>query len=193
MSSTSRHRRIRIGRIVDNQYGYLKAPTEINWWEKDRSPLSLGTLSKDLGSLLRAYRGNCQHILLRQTAQCFTIIWAMDESGDVKIAFEELTTEALAHGGTLATNAGYPRRRGATYHPVEEKKLGHPTLLGGGKARVAGELILDIVDDKLFWYVNCSSGRYCRTSPPSSAQKKAVHDLFIQLMDDEVLWDDVDD
>lgn len=177
---------------LDLRYGGPRGPHEINDWEQGREPLSLATLNGELGQTLLSYRTICQAPLLRKAAQCFTLIWAMDESGEIRIAYEELTTEALEHEGTIASFKGYPRRRGATTHPVEFKKLGHPTLLKSGDARVAGELFLDFVDGSLFWFVNCSSGRYCRKIAPSKAQQKAVHELFMDLIDNEVRYDDVD-
>jgi hypothetical protein len=70
------------------------------------------------------------------------------------IAVEEL---ALADG---IKRRGVPKRRNGQ-HPASEKKLGHPTLVDGGKARIAGELAIEEISGRFAWVVNCSSGRYC--------------------------------
>ncbi|WP_370301650.1 hypothetical protein [Pseudooceanicola sp.] len=87
--------------------------------------------------------------------------------------------------------AGYPRRRNFPVHPAEEKKLGHPTLLAGNMARVAGELFLDEDENELFWFMNVSSGRYCRFDPPTAAQVRKALGLFQELIDEEVRLDDI--
>ncbi|PWE31159.1 hypothetical protein DDZ14_14140 [Maritimibacter sp. 55A14] len=110
----------------------------------------------------------------------------MDGNGDIYIAVEELAE--TIDGMTVE---GYPRRRNFPVHPAEEKKLGHPTLLMGGPARTAGELFLDEVDGELLWFVNVSSGRYCRITPPTDAQAGKVLERFKGLIDESVQLDDI--
>lgn len=99
----------------------------------------------------------------------------MDHLGDIYIAVEEIALQSLAE-----LHVGYPRLRGYE-HPSEHKKLGHPTLLGGGEARIAGELALDEMKGKLHWFLNAHSGRYCRQLPPSKSQLASVAASFKQF------------
>ncbi|NES97427.1 MAG: hypothetical protein F6K32_19840 [Desertifilum sp. SIO1I2] len=65
-------------------------------------------------------------------------IWAVDESGNLRI------------GEEVEVGPG--------------QKLGHPTLVDGGKARVAGEIKFNEVTKQ--WRINDSSGRYSRGRSP---------------------------
>lgn len=176
---------------LDSVFGRLRGPSEVNEWENGRAPHSLVVLDAAVSSALLEYRRVCQASLLIRAAQAFAFIWAMDVQGHIVIACEELSDEALEYDGEVP-HQGYPRRRGIGSHPVEKKKLGHPTLVSCGQARVAGELYLDIDEGNLFWFVNCSSGRYCRQVAPSTSQQSAVHQLFMELLDNDVRWDNVD-
>jgi hypothetical protein len=50
--------------------------------------------------------------------------------------------------------------RGIPLNP-NVKPLGHPLLVGGGPARIAGEIYVDYDDDgQLTWVLNNKSGRY---------------------------------
>jgi len=161
-------------------------------WEVDSTPKSLVVLNKEFGAHLRAYREVAQCDLFWNVAQCSGFLWAMDEDCHIRLAYEEIVVD-IDPAEVPGLKEGYPRRRGFPIHPADEKKLGHPTLVGRGSARVAGELFLDVVEQKLHWFVNCQSGRYCgdpglRPSPP---QCEAAHDLFKELIDAEVLFDDL--
>lgn len=173
----------------DIKFGELRFPSNLREWEDGASPVSKSLLDKDLGQKLRGYRDICQADLFRSAAQCFSFIWVMDEKCDVLVAYEEIVTGMPVVTGTGLLKNGHPRRRGFPSHPADEKKLGHPTLVDGGKARVAGELFLDVADGLLQWYVSCGSGRYCRVAPPDLDQQGQVHALFMHLIDDQVRFD----
>lgn len=61
----------------------------------------------------------------------------------------------------------------------------------GAEARAAGELFLDDVDGELMWFVNVSSGRYCRFDPPTKQQTGKILDLFRSIIDPDVQLDDI--
>jgi hypothetical protein len=147
-------------------------------------------MTKEIGADLKGYRDLAQTDLFWNVSQCFAFIWAMDSVGDVHIAYEEILVDMDGVADLSKLKEGYPRRRGFPVHPAMEKKLGHPTLIGGGPARVAGELFLDVRDQKLHWFVNCGSGRYCADRKPSKRQSDNVHELFMEFIDNEVLYDD---
>ena len=77
------------------------------------------------------------------------ILWLVDQNGDIIFAIEE----AVADGLPLDV----PRHRRAE-HKVGKAKLGHPALIAGRKARVAGEIYYDPRDN--VWKINMNSGRY---------------------------------
>ncbi|MER9628345.1 MULTISPECIES: hypothetical protein [unclassified Mesorhizobium] len=153
---------------LDAEFGELREPERIMSWEKERSPNSLCTVDVGLLAALSSLRDCAQSPLLKSAAQTQNYLWVMDANGDIKIAVEEI---AVLDG--KPDIRGYPRRRGYK-HPSEDQKLGHPTLLDGGKARIAGELALDLHDDKLLWILNANSGRYCKQKPPSKSQVDAA-------------------
>ncbi|RWC31486.1 hypothetical protein [Mesorhizobium sp.] len=157
---------------LDTEFGELRGPERIMKWEEDRTPNSLCTLDAELLATLSSLRDCAQSSLLKSAAQTQNYLWVMDASGSIKIAIEEI---AVLDG--KPDTRGFPRRRGYK-HPSEDKKLGHPTLLAGGKARIAGELALDLNDDKLLWVLNANSGRYCKQKPPSKSQVDAAANLI---------------
>jgi hypothetical protein len=156
---------------LDEQFGELRPPERIMHWEKGRRPNSLCTVDVNIVATLTKLRECAQSQLLRSAAQTQNYLWIMDASGSIKIAIEEL---ALLDG--KPDTRGFPRRRGYK-HPSEDKKLGHPTLLDGGSARIAGELVLDLHEGKLHWVFNAASGRYCREKPPTQRQVDAAANL----------------
>lgn len=171
---------------LDHEYGKLRAPYKVDPWEVGRCPESRSVLTRDLGQFLAGYRKVSQNGLFKHAARSITYLWAMKDNGEISIAVEEL---AEMPDGTEVR--GFPRRRNYPRHPAEEKKLGHPCLVEERDARVAGELFLDEVTGTLCWYVNVSSGRYCRFHPPTPAQVANVVQQFRELIDEEVKLDDL--
>lgn len=171
----------------DAAYGALRGPSSIQPWENGNVPASKVALSIEIGKQLQSYRDLSGSDLFGSAAICFQFIWAMDANCQIYVAFEELWSQPASSGEENRT--GHPRRRGFPAHPAEEKKLGHPTLLEGGPARAAGELFLDEDGSKLQWYVNVASGRYCRLIPPTQEQCGALHRLFTEMIDSDILWD----
>lgn len=144
---------------------YLRA------WE-DRAPVSLSILNRNLAQALSELKSVCEHSLLRMVAQSTNYLWAMDVNGDVWIAVEELAVRSLE-----SDTSGLPMLR-RILHPSDTKKLGHPTLINSGEARIAGEIAMDAAGGGLRWILNAQSGRYCRENPPSQAQIDNVGKLF---------------
>lgn len=182
-------KRVGIGKVklaLDDEYGQLRPPFKVDPWEVSRVPRSKCELNQSVGNSLSEMHKVSQSQLFRHAARTLTYIWAMDDAGTVQIAVEEL---AEMPDGTKVE--GYPRRRNFPVHPSEEKKLGHPTLLNGGLARAAGELFLDEIDGNLFWFVNVSSGRYCRITPPTKDHVDNLVKRFRELVQDDVQLDDI--
>ncbi|MCY0149774.1 hypothetical protein OEG84_19195 [Hoeflea sp. G2-23] len=160
---------------LDETFGVLRGAERIEEWENGRSPLSLSSLDTELAQRLAELSRIVQSNLLKPAARTQSYIWAVTEDGSIKISVEELSIRQPE-----ATFSGYPRRRGYK-HPSEDKKLGHPTLLDGQKARIAGELAFDEKEGGLHWVLNASSGRYCRHMPPSEKQIQNVAARFLEL------------
>lgn len=161
---------------LDVQFGIPRLPEKVDDWEEDRRPESLSVLDEKLAETLRELDKLAQTKLMRYAMRAKSYIWAMDEKGKIVIAVEEL---AMKKPDTIYP--GYPRRRGLK-HPAEDKKLGHPTLIAAGHARIAGELAFDEDEnDALRWVLNANSGRYCRQKPPKKDQIDRVADRFREL------------
>jgi hypothetical protein len=144
-------------------------------WEHERVPNSLCTLDPDLAGRLKNLEQCVQTALLKFAATTQNFLWAIDATGNVLVAVEE-----IGEFGDTPSMRGYPRRRGLR-HPAEDRKLGHPTLVKGGKVRIAGELALDEDGDGVHWVLNANSGRYCKQKPPRKAHVDAVARLFSDI------------
>lgn len=171
---------------LDKNFGSLRSPYKVDPWEAGRRPESLSELTPELGKHLASYRDVVQTCLFKHAARTLTYLWVMRDDGEIAMAVEEL---AEMPDGTDVH--GFPRRRNYPRHPAEEKKLGHPCLVSECDARVAGELFLDELTGTLCWYVNVSSGRYCRFEPPTPDQVANVVELFRDLIGDDVKLDDL--
>lgn len=173
----------------DSRFGLPRPPTSIQPWEHDVAPVSKVLLDVDSGKALKDYGQVASSALFRAAAKCFLFIWAMDIDGAVHVAFEEVLPPETSSGPPLL--CGHPRRRRFPAHPAAEKKLGHPTLVSCGNARIAGELFLDECDRKLMWYINVASGRYCRDMQPTPDQCEAVRHYFETMIDETVILDEI--
>ncbi|MGE6697145.1 hypothetical protein ACQKH5_05585 [Hyphomonas sp. NPDC076900] len=161
---------------LDIQFGTPRTPEKVDDWERDRRPKSLSELNANLAATLCDLDKLAQTSLMRCALSAKSYIWAMDEAGKIVVAVEELAIEEPE-----GVYSGYPRRRGLR-HPSEEKKLGHPTLLNEGSARIAGELAFDEVENNVVtWVINANSGRYCRQKPPEKQQLDNVAARFREL------------
>ncbi|WP_132664693.1 hypothetical protein [Rhizobium sp. PP-CC-3G-465] len=163
-------------------FGTPRLPEKVDDWERGRTPESLSVLNNGLATTLCELGKLAQTKLMRYALRAKSYIWAMDENGKIVLAVEELAIEKPE-----TIYPGYPRRRGLR-HPSEDKKLGHPTLIGEGPARIAGELAFDEDDkDELRWVLNANSGRYCKQKPPEKAQIDRIATRFRELGVDVVV------
>lgn len=168
-----------------DEFGSLREPTAIHPWENELTPKSKILLDSNVAHYLISYKKLSEIDLFYNAIQRFQFIWAMDEYYDIWIAYEEIVD-------VDSTLSGHPRRRGCPSHPADEKKLGHPTLVNCGMARIAGELYLDEEESgDLVWMLNASSGRYCRKTPPSTLQCEAIQNRFHMIIGESVKWDDI--
>jgi hypothetical protein len=163
----------RMADSLDEKFGLARGPERVDKWEENRSPESLCFLDEGLALALIKLQECVQSQLLKFDARAKNYLWVVGVDGKLALAIEEIALKPPD-----APLSGYPRRRGFR-HPVEEKKLGHPTLAGGGKVRIAGELAFDEIGSRrLQWVLNANSGRYCKQLPPTKTQIDAVASLF---------------
>lgn len=144
-------------------------------WEKHRKPSSLCVLTADCGAMMRMLLNACEHRPFEAVATSFTLIWAMDESGEIHVAVEE-----LAQVEDERVDGGFPMRRNFPVLVPGEKKLGHPCLVHDMRARAAGELYIDEYEGKKSWFLNFQSGRFHREVErrPTADQANNIARLF---------------
>jgi hypothetical protein len=179
---------------LDEMFGQAKAPSLVHPWEVNRVPRSKSNLDKSTGQFFIAHKKLSNQEVFKFTASTITYLWAMDNDGKIHVAVEELAElpDHLADPENKQEMTGHPRMRGYPYHPATTKKLGHPTLLAGAPARIAGELFLDCVDgETLKWHMNDNSGRYCNINKPTKSHKKNLLEFFQNILGEPIAFDDV--
>ncbi len=134
---------------LDKLYGALQPPAHIKDFERDPSGAAVCLRPQSLTSLSPA--------VLAGLRQDVIYLWVVDRHGDVMIAIEELLD-------------GTPRKPGSA-----ERALGHPTLVDGGQARIAGELHWSASEG--VWKLTNKSGRYGRR-PDAGVLLANVAEIF---------------
>ena len=154
---------------LDALFGTARTPTaaQVEDWESKATPQSrmvvTPTVDRRLSDVLSNLPSGPE--LLRYALRSAPILWVVDQSGTLRVAFEEYV-DAL-------TGEPYGIRQ-KDFDAVAELKvgrrltrLGHPALLGGRPGRIGGEL--KWVDDKVVeiggepytgWTVSNASGRF---------------------------------
>lgn len=123
--------------------------------ERHKKPDSLQKLDEVSAKLLAQYLGAANDGLLmpRVTHQTIVILWLIDEAGDCWYCIEEMYKSD-------SEISVFPRLDEVDY-PKGFEKLGHPSLIGASKARIAGEIIWsghNCSEGK--WLISNKSGRY---------------------------------
>jgi hypothetical protein len=108
-------------------------------------------------------------ILSKLTFWAVSILWAMDEHGDIYFAVEEV----LDGRGRLM----FPLPDSLDT-PVGKVKLGHPSLIKCAKARIAGEINFDMNAASPGWVISNKSGRYGLRKTTTRAHLDNVVDVF---------------
>jgi len=123
--------------------------------ERHKKPDSLQRLDQDSARWLSQYLRSADDGLLmpRVTHQTIVILWLIDEAGDCWYCIEEMYKSD-------SEISVFPRLDEVDY-PKGYEKLGHPSLIGAGKARIAGEIIWSGETCKEGkWLISNKSGRY---------------------------------
>ena len=105
-----------------------------------------------------------------RVATSITLIWVVTVTGTVVFALEETID--------LSGTSRRPRMRGVPLNS-SVKPLGHPLLVDGAPARIAGELYLDRSEDgALTWVLTNRSGRYGIHRSRTRTHLENVADVF---------------
>ena len=109
--------------------------------------------------------------LCRYLCEEFNTLWLIAEDGSIRVAIEEVVLEETPDFIT----APMPKR----HRP--RSKLGHPSLVEGGRGRVGGELTLNVSDRKC--YLSNRSGRFGRGRTEAELENaaQAFRDLGIDV------------
>jgi hypothetical protein len=158
---------------LDKQFGPTIPPQNggLKSWERGQQVFcyELNQASaKQLSDLFDAARGGSIGLRI---ATAVTFIWIVTADGLAIFALEE-TVEI---NGT----SRMPRMKGVPLNG-NVKPLGHPLLVNGEAARIAGELYLDckVIDADLTWVLNNRSGRYGVHRTRTTSHLENAADLF---------------
>jgi len=178
---------------LDELFGVPRLPCEVRAWEFNAQPQSLQLLDEALGQTLNEWKRISANALLLNASKCAHFIWCIDEQGATWIAYEEIARpqdgDAAGFKQAPLFKEGLPRFRDIPVHPALNRKLGHPTLISGQKARIAGELYLDPqYGGNIEWVANARSGRYCNPQPSNNNCINARNHLR-SLIDQNLIWD----
>jgi hypothetical protein len=90
--------------------------------------------------------------MFKPVALGMCLLWAVTEDGRILIGLEVVCLKN-------SVNTHFPRMRGVPLEAMVDS-LGHPLLVAGGAARIAGELSLDDDGRSMDWTITNKSGRY---------------------------------
>jgi hypothetical protein len=159
---------------LDDRFGPVITPQNgLKSWERSEQLIcyELNQASaKQLSNLLSAADNGG---MLFDLAIAVTVIWIVTSEGEMIFALEETIVE----GGTSRR----PRMRGIPLNG-NVKPLGHPLLVNGAGARIAGELYIDNSsgESALGWVLNNRSGRYGMHRSRLSTHLENVAELLLR-------------
>ena len=159
---------------LSGRFGAAVPPAYFDNIEKFKTPDSKQLLDSRTAELLKGYLECVEQGLLvpRVIHQTAIILWLIDEEGNCWFCIEEMYKAD-------AQNTVFPRLNEIEY-PSGYEKLGHPSLISAGKARIGGEILLTQHDDgeTHYWTISNKSGRYGIREDISSDNLQNVTDLF---------------
>jgi hypothetical protein len=159
--------------MLDQKYGMAiqpepdpRRPNGFDRWEQ-LPPRSLSMLTPETAKHLEGFMNsvevawNVGSLFMART----TILWIVDLEGNIRFAIEEYVD---GDNTTEVSNSMYQdvpyHKTTSPYKPVLPKstKLGHPSLVSCGEARIGGEILFDSTPEDAVkrWYINAQSGRY---------------------------------
>lgn len=139
---------------LDNDFGLALPPDRnVSPAEKRYSPSSLQKLDSSSGARLKALMDEVSNGITfpKITFWSISILWIMDEFGEIYFSVEEIVN---SKGGFVAL------LQQDNVVPPGKSKLGHPSLISGANARIAGEIYFDLRANSPAWTISNCSGRY---------------------------------
>ncbi len=138
---------------LDKEYGKALPPSKIKPWEENEEG---GVVSNPTTQIFDSSDSSKGGLDLSMDMKMY--IWVVDKAGCLRVGEECVV--------------------GVDLHSGQEKKLGHPTLVKGEPARIAGEITW--FENEKKWKVNDISGRYTKNRNRSRAHLDHVVQLFIR-------------
>lgn len=159
---------------LSGRFGEAVPPAYFDNIEKFKTPDSKQLLDGNSAILLKSYLESAvQGLLFPQVVhQTAIILWLIDEGGNCWFCIEEMFKAD-------ARNTVFPRLNEIEY-PNGYEKLGHPSLISAGKARIGGEILLakDADAATYYWTISNKSGRYGIREDISAGNLQSARDLF---------------
>jgi hypothetical protein len=157
-----------------SRFGKAILPEYYDNIEVHQPPRSKQKLTLDSAQTLRNYLGCASSGLLipRIIHQSAIILWLIDNGGAVWFCLEEMYKDN-------SETKMLPRLNSVDY-PKGYEKLGHPALIGGRRARIAGEITWSPGgrNSKPRWIISNKSGRYGIRPDIAASHLRAANDLF---------------
>ena len=141
--------------MLDEFFGRALPPSLCpNNSEERYTPKSLEKLDANSGRKLRSLLHEIENgvNLSKFTFHSLSILWVLDELGDIYFAVEEVVDSRGENR--------FPKPYNLNDLPRGREKLGHPSLIKCEKARIAGEIKYDMGADSPTWNIDNNSGRY---------------------------------
>lgn len=174
---------------LDELYGIVIGPARSRdrpdgyWtWELDlRPPSSYSVLDAESAKPLRAFmkqvseRWTIGDVLVNRAV----ILYVVDEFGSVRFALEEAVEEDPSR---MPVGRDYRRLHIPFFSKLlrTDKKLGHPSLVDCGSARIAGQIMFQPAADGRppYWTIDAWSGRYGRTVEAARREPRHVDNVI---------------
>lgn len=99
------------------------------------------------------------------------MLWLIDAEGRLWFALEEVVDEQ-------SLDLRFVMNLAVDQLPAAAAKLGHPALIGGGPARIGGEIVFARRDGRPIWFLSNKSGRYGIVPGRTSAHLDRARALF---------------
>lgn len=157
---------------LDNHYGYALPPAfQVSNAEAKYVPRSCEKLDEASGMRLKALMDEVvQGVKFSKvTFWSIAVLWIMDECGDIYFAVEEVVDSR----GNLMFPLPFQLDI-----PSGKSKLGHPALVRGANARIAGEIYFDMNASPAAWIISNKSGRYGLRKTTTSSHLENIAKIF---------------
>lgn len=157
---------------LDHDFGAALPPErDVSAAEKKYAPSSLEKLNPTNGMRLKNLMEEVGHgnKFPKLTFWSLSILWIMDEHGDVYFAVEEIVSSRGGLVAVLPADVEVPKGK---------SKLGHPSLVRGANARIAGEIYFDINMPTPAWMISNRSGRYGLRKTTEERHLENVSEIF---------------